>query len=81
MRALAAPGTTLIQVNGADLLPASVRVRKGVCRPRKLANSLVEERPIMSVMSISGSRVARQWAIAMYSLLATVLLAMWHFYS
>jgi len=41
----------------------------------------VEERPIMSVMSISGSRVARQWAIAMYSLLATVLLAMWHFYS
>lgn len=57
------------------------RARKGVCRPRKLANSLVEERPIMSVMSISGSRVARQWAIAMYSLLAAVLLAMSYFYS
>jgi hypothetical protein len=41
----------------------------------------VEERPIMSVMSISGSRVARQWAIAMYSLLAAVLLAMSYFYS
>jgi len=35
----------------------------------------------MSVMSISGSRVARQWAIAMYSLLAAVLLAMSYFYS
>jgi hypothetical protein len=36
---------------------------------------------IVLVMAISGSRVARQWTIAMYSLLAVVLIATWYFYS
>ena len=36
---------------------------------------------VVLVMAISGSRVARRWAIAMYSLLAAVLLATWYFYS